>query len=84
MTPAHSVSASPSASASAYYEEPARRLPILDEADVLVVGGGPGGIGAAVAAARNGARTILVERFGSFGGTWTAGLLSAIKPCPFV
>jgi hypothetical protein len=66
------------------YQEPAKTLPVLDEADVLVLGGGPGGIGAAVAAARNGARTILIERFGSFGGTWTAGILSAVMPFPFV
>lgn len=66
------------------YEEPARRLTVVDEADVLVLGGGPGGVGAAVAAARLGARTIVVERFGSFGGTWTAGILSAIMPFPFV
>ena len=65
-------------SPSAFYEEPARRLPVIAECDVLVIGGGPGGIGAAVAAARNGAKTILVERFGGFGGTWTAGLLSAM------
>lgn len=69
---------------SGFYEEPARKLPVIAEADVLVVGGGPGGIGAAVAAARNGAKTILVERFGSFGGTWTAGILSAIMPFPYV
>ncbi|CAM3085550.1 FAD-dependent oxidoreductase [Rariglobus hedericola] len=69
---------------SRFYEEPARSLPVIAECDVLVIGGGPGGIGAAVAAARNGAKTILVERFGSFGGTWTAGLLSAIMPYPFV
>lgn len=66
------------------YEEPARSLPVIDEADVLVVGAGPGGIGAAVAAARNGVRVILLERFGSFGGTWTSGLLSAIMPFPHV
>jgi hypothetical protein len=66
------------------YQEPARTLPVLDEADVLVLGGGPGGVGAAVAAARNGARTLLVERFGSFGGTWTTGILSAVMPFPFV
>ncbi|MDF3057110.1 MAG: FAD-dependent pyridine nucleotide-disulfide oxidoreductase [Rariglobus sp.] len=69
---------------SGFYEEPARKLPVVAEADVLVVGGGPGGIGAAVSAARNGAKTILVERFGSFGGTWTAGILSAIMPFPYV
>ncbi|CAM3018208.1 FAD-dependent oxidoreductase [Rariglobus hedericola] len=67
-----------------FYEEPARTLPVIAECDVLVVGGGPGGIGAAVSAARNGANTILVERFGSFGGTWTAGILSAIMPYPYV
>lgn len=67
-----------------FYEEPARTLPVIAECDVLVVGGGPGGIGAAVSAARNGAKTILVERFGSFGGTWTAGILSAIMPYPYV
>jgi len=66
------------------YEEPSRKLPVLDHADVLVVGGGPGGIGAAIAAARNGARTILIERFDSFGGMWTSGILSAIMPFPFV
>lgn len=67
-----------------FYEEAGRKLPVIAHADVLVIGGGPGGIGAALAAARNGAKTILVERFGSFGGTWTAGLLSAIMPYPFV
>jgi hypothetical protein len=48
--------------------EPARDLPILREADVVVVGGGPTGICAAVSAARNGARTVLVERHGFLGG----------------
>jgi Dehydrogenases (flavoproteins) len=66
------------------YREPEKTLPVLDEADVLVLGGGPGGVGAAVAAARNGARTILIERFGSFGGTWTSGILSAVMPFPYV
>ena len=63
-----------------FYEEPARKLSVLDHADVLVVGGGPGGIGAAVAAARNGARTILIERFGSFGGMLTSGILCNLMP----
>jgi hypothetical protein len=56
----------------------------LGNYDVLVCGGGPGGIGAAVASSRAGAKTLLVERFGCFGGTWTSGILSAIMPFPFV
>ena len=64
--------------------EPARELKVLDHADVLVLGGGPGGVGAALSAARAGARVVLVERFGTFGGTWTSGLLSSIMPYPHV
>ncbi|CAN5340289.1 FAD-dependent oxidoreductase [soil metagenome] len=58
--------------------EPQRELEIIDHADVVVVGGGAGGVGAAISAARQGAKTILIERFGMLGGTWTSGLLSAI------
>jgi FAD dependent oxidoreductase len=56
--------------------EPAREIEIADEVDVLVVGGGPAGVGAAIAAARAGASTLLVERYGCLGGIWTAGLLN--------
>jgi len=62
----------------AKFTEPARELEVIDDADVVVIGGGPGGFGAAIAAARNGARTIVLERFGALGGTWTYGILSAI------
>jgi len=48
----------------------------MDKCDVLVVGGGPGGVPAAVAAARMGARTVLVERYGFLGGMATAGLVN--------
>jgi flavin-dependent dehydrogenase len=61
-----------------------RSIPIFAHADVVVVGGGRGGVGSAIAAARTGAKTIIVERFGCFGGTWTSGLLSAIMEWPFV
>ena len=44
--------------------------------DVAVIGGGPGGFAAAVAAARNGAKTLLVERYGFLGGMATAGLVN--------
>ncbi|MHB1413696.1 MAG: FAD-dependent oxidoreductase [Chloroflexota bacterium] len=56
--------------------EPGRELPIGAEADVLVVGGGPSGLGAAIAAAREGARTIQVERMGFLGGVATASLMT--------
>lgn len=56
-------------------EEPGRQLPVRAECDVLVVGGGPAGIAAAIAAARNGADTILLERYGALGGLATGGLI---------
>ena len=51
--------------------EPQRHLPVLDECDVLVIGGGPAGISASLAARRAGADTILLERYGCFGGVIT-------------
>lgn len=55
--------------------QPERPLTVANETDVLVVGGGPAGFAAAVAAARAGAKTTLVERYGYFGGQWTGGLV---------
>jgi hypothetical protein len=52
--------------------EPARRTPLSGEFEVVVLGGGPAGIAAAVSAARNGAATLLVERYGFLGGMGTA------------
>lgn len=48
---------------------------MVDEVDVLVAGGGPAGIAAAVSAARAGCRTLLVERYNHLGGLWTGGLV---------
>src|SRR5438270_10602118 len=53
-------------------EEPARQLPLYGEYEVAVLGGGPAGIAAAVAAARAGRRTLLIERYGFLGGMGTA------------
>jgi len=53
-------------------EEPARQIPLYGEYDIVVLGGGPAGIAAAVAAARAGRRTLLIERYGFLGGMGTA------------
>ena len=56
------------------YSEPQREISVRGEYDVVVAGGGPAGIGAAVAAARNRAKTLVVEEFGCLGGMLTSGL----------
>lgn len=59
-----------------WIEEPSRRIPVVGTADVLVAGGGPAGIGAALGAARAGAKTLLVERNGFLGGVATAVMMT--------
>jgi len=61
-----------------YIEEPARKLPIMAETDVLVIGGGPGGLSAALASARTGVDTMLVERYGCFGGVITQSMIGTL------
>jgi glycine/D-amino acid oxidase-like deaminating enzyme len=58
--------------------EPSRVTPVMAETDVLVVGSGPGGLSAAVAAAREGVETMLVERHGCFGGNITQAMVEPI------
>ncbi len=58
--------------------EAARETRVCRTADVVVVGGGPGGIGAALTAERSGADTVLIERYGHLGGMGTGGLVTII------
>lgn len=58
------------------YMEPAKKIPVLDEVDVLVAGGGPAGIGAALGAARSGAKVLVIEEQNCLGGMATSGMMS--------
>lgn len=58
-----------------YYEEPAKRTPVYGSFDVVVAGGGCAGFACALAAARNGAKVLIIEQYPFFGGTATAGLM---------
>ncbi|GIP18622.1 membrane protein [Paenibacillus montaniterrae] len=60
---------------------PSASIPVAHEVDVLVIGGGASGIAAAIAAARAGAQTMLVEQRGFLGGMGTVALVPAF--CPF-
>ena len=62
--------------------EPRKTLPVDAEVDVLVVGGGVAGVGAAIAAARGGCKTMVIERESMLGGLATAGLVNI--PLDFV
>lgn len=60
---------------------PERQIPVFREVDVLVCGGGPAGVGAALAAARNGASVLLIEQRGYLGGMATVANVPAF--CPY-
>ncbi len=61
-----------------YIVEPQRKTPVMAATDVLVVGSGPSGLAAALASAREGVDTMLVERFGCFGGNITQAMVESI------
>jgi len=65
----------------AVVHEPARNIPVAEHADVVVCGGGPAGVAAAVGAARKGAKALLLEQHGCLGGIWTSGLLCWLLDC---
>ena len=56
-----------------------KQVPVCGTYDVIVTGGGPAGLTAAISAARAGLRTALVEKLGFFGGTATAGYVVPIS-----
>jgi succinate dehydrogenase/fumarate reductase flavoprotein subunit len=59
-------------------EESSRSIPVMAETDVLVIGGGPAGLSAAIAASREGVNTIIVDRYGCFGGVITQTMIGTI------
>lgn len=62
-----------------FVTEMTRQIPVVGSYDVIVCGGGPAGVMAATAAARNGARTLLIERYGFVGGMATSALVTPIS-----
>jgi len=64
-----------------YVWQEAREIPVAGKFDVVVAGGGPAGLGAAIGAARQGASTLLIERNGFLGGTATAAMMTTFN-CP--
>jgi ribulose 1,5-bisphosphate synthetase/thiazole synthase len=68
------------AQAGDYVVEPERRINVRANVDVLVCGGGPAGIGAAIAAARTGAHTLLLENLGSLGGVGSNAIMNRLGP----
>ncbi|MFW6155345.1 MAG: FAD-dependent oxidoreductase [Planctomycetota bacterium] len=63
-----------------HIEQPARKVPVLQRFDVVVVGGGVGGVAAALAAARTGASTCLIEKAAALGGLATLGHVVVYTP----
>jgi hypothetical protein len=63
-----------------WISEPERKIPVIDKVDLLVCGGGFAGVAAAVSAARNGVKVMLLEKYGFLGGLVTAALVITTPP----
>ena len=61
-----------------FVSEPARQVPVVEDVDVVVIGGGPGGAPAAIAAARQGAEVLIIEHYGFLGGLASAGMIGPL------
>ena len=61
-----------------FIEEPEKKIPVIAATYVLVVGGGPAGISAALASSREGVKTMLIERYGCLGGVITQSMIGTI------
>ena len=57
-----------------------REIPVVDDYEIIVIGGGPAGCAAAAAAGREGKKTLLLETTGALGGMGTLGLVPAWTP----
>ena len=66
--------------AKSFIEEQVKQIPVMGEYDTIVVGGGVAGVAAAIASARNGAKTLLLEKTYMLGGLGTAGLIAIYLP----
>ena len=70
-TKAQTIKAKTPLEVKGYVTEPAKQIPVVDTADVVIVGGGPAGFAAAIAAARQGVSVLLLERQYFLGGLFT-------------
>ena len=63
-----------------WISEPERKIPVIDNVDLLVCGGGFAGVAAAISAAKNGVKVMLLEKYGFLGGLVTAALVITTPP----